>query len=161
MTAIAAVSYRGNVWMAADSAVSWGDRKQSMASPKVWRCGEYVMGAAGAAAFDRLLTAVRWDRPIDEMIDQLVAAIARLGMDADEGEALIGYRGGVYYYADRSLFRSGDSFGAVGAGAPHLLGYLDASRGMPPGPRVHAAVRSACRYVDGCGLPVVTVATVD
>lgn len=157
MTAIAAVAHRGRVWIAGDSALVCDDRVIYTASPKVWRVGEMVVGAAGDVAYLAAIGRVQWPNRAQDSWPRIREALEAAGVPPDEGECLIGHRGKLWE-ATTALYPIAGTFAAIGTGAAYCVGALAVSRLDPPA-RVREAVRVARDHCTTVGGRIVVVST--
>lgn len=184
MTVIVAIADRGRVIMGGDSALTDEDFSQlSMAETKVFRQGEFLVGASGSSRGGQLIRfrfkppkhPPRMD-PDKYMATLWVDELRRVfkdgghlyfeeaGSEESSGtNALIGYRGSIWvmYGADFQVERVRDPYLAIGSGGPIAFGALHATQteGAKRG-RVEAALRAACAYNAACRPPF-TILTLD
>jgi hypothetical protein len=157
VTALAGLVHAGRVYLAGDSALTDSETgtRHATADPKVWRQGAFALSYCGAVGFDRALAAVEWrDEPRwfeHYALDSIVAQVLKRGLDVDDCEALIGYRGRLYHYEALGLWRAGHAYDAAGSGSEVILGYLSCPDKRPPAARVRGAVLAASRHVEGVG----------
>jgi 20S proteasome alpha/beta subunit len=133
--------------MAGDSRVSNDSIAVHQAKPKVYVCGNVVLGCAGSGSFERALCLVDWTQDWCKEIEKHRKA---LGVDED-GEVLIGRAGRLYYYEAKGCFETEERYAACGSGALVCLGYLAATPGVPARERVRGAVQAAIQHVPSCG----------
>lgn len=110
MTCIVGIAQGGRTWIGADACVSDDHARQSTTTPKLWRAGGYLIGAAGNGAWYAILRRVRWPSVASAgylaatFVPDLIAAAGELGIslpvEADapsDGAALIGGAGRLWY----------------------------------------------------------------
>src|SRR5215207_7642690 len=152
MTCIVGVVHAGRTWIGADSCVSDDHSRQSTSTPKLWRAGGYLLGAAGNAAWYAVLRRVRWPAqasggyPLSGLAGDLVAAAGELGItlpaESDGpayGTALLGGAGRLWY-VDAQLCVDEYEETAAGSGGEGARCVLAARRGHPRR-RIAAALR--------------------
>ena len=63
MTCIAGITERGRTWLGGDSAVTMGsDEQWCTRQPKVWRAGDWLVGAGGTTGFCDMMREVKVPR---------------------------------------------------------------------------------------------------
>ena len=148
MTAIAAVTHRGRVWMASDSRVSdgskWATNDSRGKLRRSWR-GD-VVGYSGDDA-SRVLDRVDWTSA--DLAGEIEKQAEALGLE--DFELLIGRGGKLWYYETGTLWPTAERYAAIGSGSLVCLGYLAGTVGLPPQDRVRGAVRAAIEHVPTCG----------
>lgn len=180
MTVIAAATDGTNVWMAADSGSEVADRVFRRAGSKVLRLqvgdSEALVGVAGRSVlrplFDKVKIGGEPDPASDADCDAWAQAIAvawtELAMELQpqpvdqggslDGCAILAFAGRLWYVTENEAERVGESFAACGSGASAALGAFHAvarQTGRSVAVDVQLAADAACRYSQGCYLPVV------
>jgi hypothetical protein len=153
MTCIVGITSQGRTWIGADSCVSDDSERQSTRTPKLWRAGGYLIGAAGNGAWFAILRRVKWPAVASPgyitsgFVGDLVTAAGELGisMPAEEdspgdGSALIGGAGRLWY-VDSQLCTDEHWESACGSGGLGARCVLQVRRG-PPKARIMAALRA-------------------
>ena len=147
MTCIVGIARDGRTWIGGDSCVVDAEKgmRETSLTPKVWRSGGYVIGAAGNSAWYAILRRVSWPRevssgyPLTQLMTDLVRSADTLGIklpcpeedDAQDGSALIG-GAGFLWYVDSDLSVDAYSEMSCGSGAPCARSVLsDSPRGKP------------------------------
>ena len=161
MTAIVAVSDHGRVMLGADSMYCDGDEVIVSADPKVWRIGDWVLGAAGHVSWMDVLTKhMRWPKCTRRNVDttarldvprELRRAAQELGMDLEDYEcvAVFGAHGRLYLIDSETVVVAvSEGFTAIGSGRQPALGSLYATRRskLTPRHRMRTALEAAERY---------------
>ena len=172
MTAIVGLEHGGRVYLAADSAVSWGDDIVHVArEPKVWACypsgdvSSMVMGVAGASSACEALAGGEWlpeyqaGNDTAYVVGQLLPAAQQV---ADEFDMLLGFNGTLWALCgDGTAHTSAQGMMAIGSGGAMALGALLALfhvRPDRPTHCVHQALAVIEPYSPGV-LPPFTVVT--
>lgn len=174
MTCIVAYAEGGRTFMGADSAVSGGDQRTTLASGKVWRNGPMIFGACGSLRHGQL---IRYGvdvppRPhgmdVTKYLATTFADVVRAAMKAgggmetyygvehSEAWSLVGYAGRLFYLgADSSVVESTDSYTAVGSGEEYALGSLHstASGGYSVRQRLRMALEAAANFSSSVAAP--------
>lgn len=162
MTCIVGLKHRNGVIIGADSAASEGWNVCGRKDRKVARVGPYAMGFTTSFRMGQLLLyAFEPPRPprnadllfrfmVTDFVDALRALLKSKGWAKKDSEQEVG--GTFLVGVERRLFRVDSDyqvgeplcgFEAVGCGAEVARGALFALRGLPPGERVHQALRAA------------------
>lgn len=159
MTAIVAVPdvRRKRLVMGGDSAVTDEDGSMFIsATPKVWRAGGYLLGAAGDGPWFAMLSAVEWPAvpaagyPSTGLVRDLRDAAKRLSIDDSKGGYAI--LGAVIddvpriWTFDFTLMVDAvpeGAFAAIGSGAAPALGVLWATRSVRAEARTRMALEAA------------------
>lgn len=158
MTAIAALSHRGRVYLAGDSLLSdeAHDRRSYVRTPKVWRAGPVVVGVAGSVDYLAALGRVQWPARVEESWSRVRDALDAARVSPEEGEAVLGQAGALWSLSSALVPLHGP-IAAAGSGAAYVLGSLSSSRDRDPAARVREAVRVAIRWCSSVGGRVDTV----
>lgn len=172
MTAIVAVVDRdGNAIIGGDSAVSLDENThlEIQAESKVWRVGDYLMGASGwargcniaryvftppkprarsAEALDRFMCTTFVDAYRDAMLRGGHTFKEEQSRESIETELLVVVRGTIYtIYQDFDMERPRSAYAAIGCGTRPALGALFATEHMgATRKRVELALRAAEAY---------------
>jgi len=153
MTAIVGLEHGGRVYMAADSAVSWGDDLVMVArEPKVWRATppghavEMVMGVAGNSSVCEQLATNGWLPEFEFGTDTryVVSELLPAAQDvADEFEMLVGINGVLWSVSgDGAAHTSSRGMMAIGSGSHLALGALAALFHVRPDRPAHCVQRA-------------------
>jgi len=158
MTAIAAVSHRGRIWMASDTRVGNDEACVRQRLPKIERLadGSVLVGYAGGVGVERTVRSVDWAADWES---EILRRATEQSADVSEFDLLIGHKGRLWFFQDRSIFEAGAKYAAIGSGELVCLGYLAATAGEPPESRVRGAVRAAIEHVPTCGGRVCSLQT--
>lgn len=158
MTAIVAVPdvRRKRLVMGGDSAVTDDDGGLFIsATPKVWRAGGYLLGAAGDGPWFAMLSAVEWPvvpaagYPETGLVRDLRDAAKRLGIDDADGSALFGAMidgaPRLWTFSSSLMVDAVPEgvFAAIGSGAAPALGALFATKSARADTRVRLALEVA------------------
>lgn len=175
MTCIIAIETDAGVWMGADRLASLNGTKLTIDVPKIFEVGELLIGASGPVRLSQLLATLNppvhtlgWD--IDRWVTLDLAAAARqhlAGNDYDrkienrswvDGRWIVAVRGRAYtIHSDYSWTRGADGIHAIGSGADHALGAINALRSAnvenDPSEQIRLALRAAADLDSGVGGP--------
>ena len=166
MTIVCAYQPPGSpkVWMASDSQLIGGDFIYQGTQKKIFRCGDWLVGASGSPRFnERLLEPPRvWD-DVRQIRDDLFAYAKEIGAESGEDKGyptsfafqfLAGRRSQLFGIASTgAIFRSDWGFLAIGSGQPYAYGAAWALKGGMIGPAniVRDAVLAAIAMSCECG----------
>jgi len=133
MTAIVGLARAGRVYMGGDSAMTTDHGEQWLcASPKVWRAGSYVFGAAGDADYIELAKIALARQP--ESPDEVPALIAKTqgerGSEAT-GSLILGHAGKLYELAGAAVVRYAGALLCTGSGRSEARAALYRRPGAP------------------------------
>ena len=169
LTAIVGIASGGRTWMGWDSCVSYGDERAATLSPKGWRDGQWLIGAAGSGAWFATLRSVKWPKPASvdwpevNLARALMQSAASLGVtlprggssddedSAESGCALVGGSGGLWRI-DSSLDVSRYDEAACGSGSVAARAVLHVLGGTPR-VRIRRALDAAAAIVPGVSEP--------
>ena len=170
MTCIAAIEDADGVWLAADSAVTSGDNKDSFHG-KAWKDPKsgIAFGYAGNLSTGQAIRYnIRIPKTVPGMdgvewcVKKLVPAIKRALDDVkpnDDGsynfQLLLALPSGIYEIgSDFSVTRSPRGYSSIGSGCDFAFGSFFSTKKEKPRARVLLAVESACHHSSSCALPV-------
>lgn len=172
MTCIAGIVERGHVMLAGDSALTLGDDEQWCSrDAKVWRIGEWVVGACGGGGYcDMMRHALKlpavgrrgFDARLRIALPLAVRAAAdRAKLPAGEmARALVGLRGRLYMLdSELGIHRPRMPWYAIGSGGMVAMGALYAAREGGARERLLGAMRAAAALCQGVAPPFRTVST--
>lgn len=172
MTCIVAVAQGGNVWMGADSAGVVGLSLRMRNDPKIYRVGKFLFGFTSSFRMGQLL-GYKFNPPeqvsmsdekymatvfVDELRETLKAGgFVKTDNGVESGGTfLVGYHGHIFkIYDDFQVAEAVEPYDACGCGEDIALGALFASRGLPPGERVHLALEAAQTFSAGVRAPFI------
>ena len=125
MTIVAALSTPGGMWIGADSLASNTEIRVESATPKVYRCQNFLFGYAGSYSVGRELLGVVRAQP-ELTVKELVADFSLRGRD---WEILLADTSGVYELIPgggliKVKAHKGKSYDAIGSGTGPALGSL-------------------------------------
>lgn len=168
MTIIAAASWKGETWIASDSAGTDGWGLQTAHGTKLSR---FPFGVVGFTASYRTLQAIHSELwkvqrvETDEQARALVDVISKGLTDAGWSRSttgalpscsdltfLIATKGGRLYviHSDLAILRY-EKFAAVGSGYHVAMGAMHATQTLPVRKALRGAMRAACCLVSTCG----------
>lgn len=180
MTVIAGYTHKGHVWLGGDSLRSNGHNGQAYRESKVFRNGDFLIGATGSVRVAQLLRYSfsppeysEGDDIMAFMVNDFVESIRTLFrergvMREDEGEDkggefLVGYRGQLYHIeSDFQVGNPSFPFDACGSGEQYAHGAMYATKGAffsSPEKFVTNALRAASEFAVGCAPPYHIVTT--
>lgn len=166
MTCCVGLIHEGEVWMGADSAVSWEDHKLSLQSnPKVFRVGPFTIAYAGSGRIGRILQ-YGWPVPTHRRSVKLDAYVSitvvenirksisdggamkrEHGLDDSGSCFLLAYRGRLFRVDDDfNVDEPVQAYDCVGTGGAVALGSLYSTRKMTPRQRVTTALKAAQEF---------------
>ena len=170
MTCIIGLVHEGKVYMGGDSAGSDGFTISTYKAPKVWKCGEFVIGVSGRYVPMQLLRESFTPPPFKEgqsvdqyMITEFLPAYRKLiqewgygksrPKDEHSGEetntgVLVGIRGRLFHIEAefQTLERCAD-YDADGSGMYHAMGSMFSTAHLPPKERIEQALTAAEHFV--------------
>ena len=125
MTIVAALSTPGGMWIGADSLASNTEIRVESATPKVYRCQNFLFGYAGSYRLGRSLLELTRADP-DMTVKDLAGARSLPGRD---WEALLVDRTGIYELVPgggliKVKAKNGYAYDAIGSGTGPALGSL-------------------------------------
>ena len=154
MTAIVGIVSGGKTWMGADSCISDNNIRQSTKTPKLWRAGGYLVGAAGIGGWFAVLRRLRWPSVPSEgymlagFVADLLGTADQLGVElpagkesSSDGSALVGGAGRLWYI-DSDLSVDEFSETACGAGGEAARCVLSACPSGSPSSRITKALNA-------------------
>lgn len=176
MTCIAAVVEKDKMYMAADTMMSDGVSKTSLAIPKLFIIGNIMVGFAGSLRAAQVIQ-YTVDPPEQEehqddieylvcnVVPDIQVALAEAGaIHNDAGmldtntEFLLGYKNNLYILqVDFSVIQSPYQYLAIGTGAEVALGALHATNKykIKPADRLDLAINAAAAIMQSVGKPVI------
>lgn len=166
MTCIVALKDKDKVYIGADSRVTTGWSYHTLADPKVFKNGKFIIGVCGHLRTLQILRYVftppqQYEDDIDDMkymvskfADAMKKCLKEAGVSHIQdnvehvhGAFLIGYKNEIYEVGpDYSVLRLTDPYLAEGSGMDYALGSLVATEGKPPKERVISALKAAAKY---------------
>lgn len=170
MTCVIGLVEDGKVYIGADSQAADGWNKRTVAQPKVFLNGPFVIGYTSSFRMGQLLQyQLEVKSQGDEsdyayMVKEVIEAVrdclkshgwAKVENNQEEGGGfLIGYRGKLYeVQSDMSVLEYIDGFGAVGSGTNYALAAMAALEDMPPVDRIRRALEIVVRFSNGVSEP--------
>lgn len=156
MTCIAALTDGRTIGIAGERGASDNNNIVRLATPKIWRSGDYLFGASGTMESQHLIERFTPPADIDELIPALAAFYERMSIPRDsEMELIVCHAGNIYHHSpsDLSLSRFTESYVAIGSGYEYAYGSLFSSKGSVK-QRLHQAVAAACEYSPTCKEPI-------
>ncbi len=172
MTSIVGLVQGGKVYMAGDSSLTFEAEQWSMREPKVFHCGEYLVGFTGDAASLQVLhyrlelPGLPEDLQTDESGDPLMrhlvtkvkpalfsclrnadCLVKKENREEINGNVLIGVAGRLFHVESAGHFmeeRAG--YIGMGAGSEYALGYMFATEGQGPHERLFGALEVGARF---------------
>lgn len=177
MTCIAAIKQNGNVYLASDSEVSWGNSKGDFGS-KLAKTGELIIGTAGDSMTGDLIREV-FSAPTRGSKDAYKYLISEYGpalrnflkthevLTIKDGTARSKFWAVVAL--DRRLFTifsnfaviEHEEYAAFGSGEEFAIGSLYSTSNLPVRERLTLAVSSAIKHAQGCGGDIHFMSTED
>lgn len=176
MTCVVAVTSAGKVFMAGDSAISYGGASTSpMRIQKVFFSGKFLVGFAGGLRFGDV---VRHQFVFPEIpkrmdvekyfssvfADSLRGVLKATGSGSTNkhgtnrmgGELLIGYKGKIWSIGDYyDVSRSHENFDAIGAGGDYALCVLGATKEHEPRERLRRALEQSVKFCSDVSPPFI------
>lgn len=158
MTCIVGLVSEGITYMGGDSSASDGYTVDAIATPKVFKTGEYLIGWCGSFRFAQIIQYMTGftspsGRDIDAFMAVEFAAEIRKSLKTNkydvkknESDLLVGLRGRLYrLQTDFSIIRVRTSYDVIGSGTDVALGALHALHpyDIAPRERVMAALKAA------------------
>lgn len=158
MTCIAGIAHNGKVYIGADSIASDGYSRTIIATPKVFRRGEFLIGYTSSFRMGQILQHHLDVRPQQEnegndayIVVAFVEAVreclkthgfATVNNSYETGGSfLVGYRGALYSIQDEyQMVRSANGMDACGAGEQYALAALVALPELLPEVRIRRAL---------------------
>lgn len=177
MTAIIGLKAADGVYIGADSSAQMGQSwiTHPIASPKVFRVGDFLMGAAGSY---RAIQLLRFHLKVAErshatvpteqyLVTEFIPAVrslfkehglSRIESNEETGnQFLLGYRGELFTVgSDFAVTTGAFDFGCIGSGIEVALGAMDALEYLGPGNevrRIEKALEITARYIANVGPP--------
>lgn len=172
MTCVVAVTDGTTVTMGGDSCFSDDTTHGTIKHPKVFRVGEFVIGASGSL---RVMQTIRYSfepppppaRNVDRyMSTEFVAALRdalraagtlkiKNGVEeSPESDLLVGLRGRIYLVQeDFQATRCQGDYLAIGSGDLVALGALEVTKDWEARDRVHAALKASAKHCTGVSGP--------
>lgn len=165
MTAIVGIAREGRTWIGADSCVTDAGTRTAALTPKLWRSGGYLIGAAGNGAWYTIMRRLRWPAVASTgymtaaVIADILNAAHELGLElpaAEEspadGAALIGGCGRLWY-VDSDLTAIEYSEVATGSGGEGAMCALKANAVGSPRTRILRALGAVSAVRNDVGPP--------
>ena len=171
MTCIVGIRCKSTLYIGGDSAVSSDNLVQTMADPKVWKKGQFIIGFAGGLRVGQVIKykmkipPINERKPTEYMVTGFVNAMrktlkvsgaARENMKEEEQENqfLVGYNGRLFEVDEAyGVCEVGDEYIAIGCGTEYALGSLHATKGQPPEKRLTAALEASAYFCEGVRPP--------
>lgn len=178
MTVIIGMAHEGTVYIGADSAGSDGWTLRSLATPKIFAVGEFLIGYTTSFRMGQILhyhlaLPARDEDETDEhyVVAKFVEAVRSCLKDRgfttvsnnveEAGRALVGYRGHIYMMqSDFSIIRHANAIEAVGIGDKVALGAMLALDNLEPEARIQRTLEIVGQLSDGV-LPPYHVETLE
>jgi len=175
MTCIVGIRSENGLYIGGDSAVSSDNLVQTMADPKVWRKGQFIIGYAGGLRVGQIIKykmkipPFNKREPTEYMVTGFVDAMRKCLKTAgaaredkkeeeQENQFLIGFKGRLFEIDEAyGVCEVGDEFIAIGCGTEYALGSLHATKGKNPEKRIWAALEASSYFCEGVRPPFHTV----
>lgn len=132
MTAIVGLARAGRVYMGGDSAMTSKGEQWLCATPKVWRAGSYVFGAAGATEYIEICKRALARQP--DAPDEVPALVKKMLNELDsaaDGNLIFGAAGYLYEVEGSAVTRYAGGVLCTGSGGCEARGALYRRPGAP------------------------------
>ena len=166
MTVIAGIASEGTVYMSGDRGASDGDSILSMATPKICKVNDWLIGYAGSGGLGQILKHLEcWTRHPknaerflrNDFVEEYKTAREKIGgKDEEEASILLGYKGILYEMETSDYGVYTFAYTAIGSGGPIALGSLHSTENTAflPQMRVEKAVEAAIAHSPSCLGPI-------
>ena len=181
ITCIVGMVQDNKVYIGGDSATTNGNRRTIKESSKAIKRGEFVMGGAGYAVVNQIMSHVTTlppiyenQTPIDYMINTFLPlfrkTVKEIGQmiikdhkETTDSQFLIGYRGHLFKIGvDLNVLESIDGYDCIGSGGAYALGVLHATKdsSLSPEERITKGLEAAS-YFDSFVYPPFEIESVE
>jgi len=165
MTCIVGIAENGNTYIGADSFCSNLHGGYILATPKVFRVGDFLMASAGTLRDLQLLEhtfsppkqyrdqgimefmCTSFVSAVRTLVDMAGALVVEDGQEGMMSEFVIGYDGQLFkIQSDFSVLHVAEPYIASGSGWSFAVGSLHSTVGLPPTDRIAKALEAAAYY---------------
>ena len=171
MTCIVGVKTSNGIWIGGDSAVSTDNLVQTLADPKVWMKGQFIMGFAGSLRVGQIvkykmkIPPINSRKPTEYMVTGFIDAMRKClksagaaqedkKLEEQENQFLIGYKGRLFEIDEAyGVCEINGEYIAIGCGTEYALGSLHTTKGQKPEKRIKAALDAASYFCEGVRPP--------
>lgn len=171
MTCIVGIKSQNGLWIGGDSAVSSDNLVQTIADPKVWKKGQFIIGFAGSLRVGQIIKYKMKIPPINDrkpteymvcsFIDAMRKCLKAAGAaredkkeEEQENQFLIGFRGRLFEIDEAyGVCEINDEFIAIGSGTEYALGSLYTTKGKQPEKRIWEALEASAYFCEGVRPP--------
>lgn len=172
MTCIVGIAHEGKIYIGGDSMMSSGHMRHTMDGKKVFRVGEFLIGAAGSIREMNLLQyrlspRVQHADETDDMrymveifIEEVRTLLKTNGVMSINNNSesawgfLVGYRGNLYKVDnDLQIIKANPQIEAIGCGDEFALGAVYALKNIHPEKRILSALEIAGNLASYIGAP--------
>lgn len=173
MTCIIGIKTADRIYLGGDSCISSDNLLQTIADPKVWKKGTFVLGSAGSL---RVLQIIKYKmkippinqrEPTEYMVTTFVDAMRKALKEAggaggakeenkeeQDNSFLVAFKGRMFEIDGAyAICEVVDEYIAIGSGTDYALGALYATKGEDPEVRIKKALEAASYYADGVRPP--------
>ena len=157
MTCIVALEDNGKVYMGADSAAVDGEAISLRKEPKIFKCGEFLIGFSHSFRYGQIVEHC-FNPPkvtekniikymVTKFVPELRITLAMNEFEEKESCMIIGYKGKIFYVeSDWNVGYDDTNYHAIGSGAPTAFGSLYSTQGQHPLDRVRIALEAAQEF---------------
>lgn len=171
MTCIVGIKAEDGLWIGGDSAVSSDNLVQTIADPKVWKRGQFIIGFAGSLRVGQIIKYKMKIPPFNKrppteymvtgFVDAMRKALKNSGAarkesqeEAQENQFLIGFKGRLFEIDEAyGVCEINDEYIAIGSGTEYALGSLYTTKSKNPEKRIKAALEAASYFSEGVRPP--------
>ena len=171
MTCIVGIKGEKRLFIGGDSAVSSANLVQTIADPKVWKKGQFIIGFAASLRVGQLvkynlkIPPFNGKDPTEYMVTSFVNSMRKTLKNAgaarehekeeeQENQFLVGYKGRLFEIDEAyGVCEVGDEYVAIGSGTEYALGSLFTTRNQDPQKRIKAALEAAAYFSEGVRPP--------
>jgi ATP-dependent protease HslVU (ClpYQ) peptidase subunit len=157
MTCIVALEDNGKIYMGADSAAVDGEAISLRKEPKIFKCGEFLIGFSHSFRYGQIVehcfkppkvtekNIVKY--MVTEFVPELRITLAMNEFEEKESCMIIGHRGKIFYVeSDWNVGYDETNYHSIGSGAPAAFGSLYSTKGQHPLDRVRVALEAAQEF---------------
>jgi ATP-dependent protease HslVU (ClpYQ) peptidase subunit len=171
MTCIVGIKSEQGLFIGGDSAVSSANLVQTIADPKVWKKGQFIIGFAGSLRVGQIvkynlkIPPFNKKEPTEYMVTAFVNAMRKALKNAgaarehqkeeeQENQFLIGFKNRLFEIDEaHGVCEVGDEYISIGSGTEYALGSLHTTKGKPSEMRIIAALEAAAYFSEGVRPP--------
>jgi len=157
MTCIVALEDNGKNYMGADSAAVDGEAISLRKEPKIFKCGDFLIGFSHSFRYGQIIEHCFNPPKISEknivkymvtkFVPELRITLAVNEFEEKESCMIIGYKGKIFYVeSDWNVGYDETNYHAIGSGAPTAFGSLYSTQGQHPLDRVRIALEAAQEF---------------